>query len=41
MTVRIVMTLAIMAGWYCTSLLEAVGTFQNGTFSNEEKIHMP
>jgi hypothetical protein len=39
MTVRIVMTLAIMAGWYC-ALLDVVGAFLNGQFSNNEKIYM-
>ena len=29
MTIRIVMTLAIMAGWYC-ALLDVVGAFLNG-----------
>jgi hypothetical protein len=37
MTVRIVMTLPIMAGWYC-ALLDVVGAFLNGRFDNDEKI---
>jgi hypothetical protein len=39
MTVRIVMTLAIMAGWYC-ALLDVIGAFLNGRFGNNEKIYM-
>jgi hypothetical protein len=39
MTVRIVMALAIMAGWYC-ALLDVVGAFLNGRFGNDEKIYM-
>jgi hypothetical protein len=39
MTVRIVLTLAVMAGWYC-ALLDVVGAFLNGRFDNDEEIYI-
>jgi hypothetical protein len=39
MTVRIVLTLAIMAGWYC-ALLDVVGVFISGRVDNDGEIYI-